>query len=104
MIMRWLGIASFRCACSSIAIFQNFHEGQTKSRNLVLACILLDSSTIVNRGQQGFFSAREHRVRVTSSHQPAWPMPVLSPSSGLVQLMRFDAIRQYTPSGNGSNR
>jgi hypothetical protein len=47
-------------------------------------------------GQQKFFVAWEHRVRVTASQQPGWAVPVFTPSSGLVQLIRFDAIRQYT--------
>lgn len=47
--------------------------------------------------QSNFASAWEHRVRVTSSQQPGWAVPVFTPSSGLVQLIRFDGIRQYTP-------
>lgn len=68
-----------------------------KTRDLVFVCILLLSYPFMSRGQQGFFSAWEHRVRITSSQQPGWPVPVFSPSSGLVQLIRFDAVRQYTP-------
>ncbi|HEX8926849.1 MAG TPA: hypothetical protein VF786_13710, partial [Terriglobales bacterium] len=48
-------------------------------------------------GQQALVNAWEKRVRVTSSQQPGWAVPVFTPSSGLVQLIRFDAIRQYTP-------
>lgn len=66
------------------------------SRNLVFACIVLALSAVLAPCQQGFFSAWEHRVRVTSSQQPAWPVPVFTASSGLVQLVRFDAVRQYT--------
>ncbi len=46
---------------------------------------------------QGFASTWEMRVKKTSSQQPAWAVPVFAPSSGLVQLIRFDAIRQYAP-------
>jgi len=46
--------------------------------------------------QSGFFDSWEGRVRKTVSEQPAWPVPVLTPSSGLVQLARFDAVRQIT--------
>lgn len=67
-----------------------------KIRHLLFACILIVSFPMISQ-QQGFFSAWEHRVRVTSSQQPGWPVPVFSPSSGLVQLVRFDAVRQYTP-------
>ena len=58
---------------------------------LVLACLTNHCFS------QGFVSAWEKRVRVTSSQQPGWAVPVFTPSSGLVQLIRFDAIRQYTP-------
>ena len=68
-----------------------------KLRSLVVACTVLALSALAAQCQQSFFSAWEHRVRVTSSQQPAWPVPVFTPSSGLVQLVRFDAIRQYTP-------
>jgi len=48
-------------------------------------------------GQARFVDAWQKRVRVTSSQQPGWAVPVFTPSSGLVQLIRFDAIRQYKP-------
>ena len=48
-------------------------------------------------GQEHFIDAWQKRVRKTSSQQPGWAVPVFTPSSGLVQLIRFDAIRQYTP-------
>jgi hypothetical protein len=47
--------------------------------------------------QDGLFHAWENRVRSTVSKQPGWVVPVLTPSSGLVQLARFDAYRQITP-------
>jgi hypothetical protein len=50
-----------------------------------------------SRAQEGFFSSWEDRVRVTTSDQPAWPVPVVTPSSGLVQLFRTDFARQITP-------
>lgn len=46
---------------------------------------------------QGFATNWEKRVKVTLSKQPGWAVPVFTPSSGLVQLIRFDAVRQYTP-------
>ena len=49
--------------------------------------------------QSGFFPSWEARVRKTVSEQPAWPVPVVTPSSGLVQLARFDAVRQITSTG-----
>jgi hypothetical protein len=45
--------------------------------------------------QTGFFKAWEDRVRATSARQPAWPVPVVSPSSVIVQLARTDFVHQY---------
>lgn len=47
--------------------------------------------------QTNFFHSWEDRVRATYASQPAWPVPVVTPSSGLVQLIRGDIVRQYTP-------
>jgi hypothetical protein len=47
-------------------------------------------------GQTKFLTGWEDRVRATSAQQPAWPVPVVTASSGIVQLARFDAVRQYT--------
>jgi hypothetical protein len=44
-----------------------------------------------------FFSSWENRVRATLAHQPAWPIPVIAPSSQIVQLFRFDVVHQYAP-------
>jgi hypothetical protein len=60
----------------------------------VLLMLLFVSSCF---GQAKFIDAWEQRVRTTSSRQPGWAVPVFTPSSGLVQLIRFDAIRQDTP-------
>ena len=46
--------------------------------------------------QAGFFKAWEDRVRATSARQPAWPVPVVSPSAVIVQLARTDFVHQYT--------
>jgi hypothetical protein len=46
--------------------------------------------------QAKFFTAWEQRVRTTYNQQPAWPVPVVTASSGLTQLARFDVVRQYT--------
>lgn len=35
-------------------------------------------------------------MRVTSAQQPAWPVPVATSASVIVQLARFDFVRQYT--------
>ena len=60
-------------------------------------CILMFIAAGVPCFGQHFVGAWQKRVRITSSQQPAWAVPVFTPSSGLVQLIRFDGIRQYTP-------
>ena len=47
--------------------------------------------------QDNFFSNWEARVRKTSSKQPGWAVPVVAPHAGIVQLVRTDLVRQYTP-------
>src|SRR4051794_4654179 len=64
---------------------------------LLIHAALFVWSVLPCAAQREFVSAWEHRVRVTSSQQPGWAVPVFTPSSGLVQLIRFDSIRQYTP-------
>jgi hypothetical protein len=61
---------------------------------LVLAFLLLPATL---NAQEGFFSRWEDRVRTTSARQPAFPIPAIAPSSQLVQLVRFDVLRQITP-------
>lgn len=63
----------------------------------VIAVALLCAISIPCFGQGVFVKAWEKRVRLTSSQQPGWAVPVFAPSSGLVQLIRFDAVRQLTP-------
>src|ERR1051326_3095307 len=50
-----------------------------------------------SHAQEGFFSSWEDRVRATVAEQPSWPVPVVTPSSGLVQLFRTDFVRQISP-------
>jgi len=68
-------------------------------RFAVLLLAVLSSSCIVRNvnAQSNLFSSWEARVGKTVAAQPAWPVPVVTPSSGLVQLARFDAVRQITP-------
>ena len=66
-------------------------------RNFLLALICLSVlNAQASLAQSNFFSSWENRVRVTSSKQPSWAVPVFTPTSGLVQLARADVIRQYT--------
>lgn len=48
------------------------------------------------QAQSGFISGWEARVRKTISQQPGWAVPVVTPYSGIVQLVRTDVLRQYT--------
>lgn len=56
----------------------------------LLQCIPLGNA------QSGFVHQWEQRVSKTTSEQPSWPVPVATAPSGLVQLARFDAVRQVT--------
>ena len=47
--------------------------------------------------QTGLIQDWENRVRKTTSQQPAWAVPVVTPYAGIVQLVRTDVLRQYTP-------
>lgn len=51
-----------------------------------------DSST-------GFFPSWEDRVRTTLAQQPSWPIPLVTASSGLLQVARTDFVRQIAPAG-----
>src|SRR3954466_11452401 len=75
----------------------NFCEVYMSFRHLLSVSALVSCCAASASSQQSAISAWEHRVKVTSSKQPAWAVPVVTPSSGLVQLIRFDAARQYTP-------
>ena len=50
-------------------------------------------------GQHEFFSAWEQRVRTTTSCQPSWPTPLVTASSGIVELFRPEFVRQLAPAG-----
>jgi len=63
---------------------------------LPLIAMALLTFTGTSQGQSNFFQAWEARVRATSARQPAWPVPVVSPASVIVQLARVDFVRQYT--------
>jgi len=48
-------------------------------------------------GLSGFFTSWQDRARETLAQQPAWPTPLVTPSSGLLQLFRTDFLHQITP-------
>jgi len=47
----------------------------------------------------GFFESWRRRVHDTLKQQPAWPIPLVTPSSGLIEVLRSDFIRQISPTG-----
>jgi hypothetical protein len=51
------------------------------------------------QSESGFFTNWEDRVRDTLAEQPSWPIPVVTASSGLLQVMRTDFVRQIAPAG-----
>jgi hypothetical protein len=70
----------------------------------ILSLTLLNSIVSISalcgatgHAQSGFTSEWENRVRKTTSQQPAWAVPVITPYAGIVQLVRTDVLRQYTP-------
>ena len=66
-----------------------------KSAAVVVCLAFVFGSPLVS-AQSSFFHAWEDRVRATSAQQPGWPVPVIAPSSVIVQLARVDFVRQYT--------
>jgi hypothetical protein len=75
-----------------------FHFQESTRMKLVasfaLALVFLHTTM---KAQSGFFERWESRVRATSAKQPVFPIPVIAPSSQLVQLVRFDVLRQIAP-------
>ena len=71
-------------------------------RTLSLCLLALLSTTAFAQSRTAttntnFFSAWENRVRATLARQPSFPIPVIAPSSQMVQLFRFDYVHEYTP-------
>lgn len=91
--MSYLGTVLAECACA----FHNNRESLEVDVHKLIVIVLFCGIATNCLGQQALVNAWEKRVRVTSSQQPGWAVPVFTPSSGLVQLIRFDATRQYTP-------
>lgn len=71
-------------------------------KNLVLfVCLIIGCMSPVS-GQDNsnsFFTHWEDRVRDTLAQQPSWPIPLITASSGLLQVARTDFVRQIAPAG-----
>lgn len=67
-------------------------------KRIILAALFaiqaLSGSLMV--AQDHFFSRWQDRVRKTSAQQPGWAVPVVTPTSGIVQLARVDVLHQWT--------
>ena len=67
-------------------------------RRLILATLFVMQglSGLVVVAQDNFFTKWQDRVRKTSAQQPGWAVPVVTPTSGIVQLARIDVLHQWT--------
>lgn len=70
------------------------------STRLLAVCVMLTGVGVQVAAQDapsGFFTKWEDRVRDTLAQQPSWPIPVITASSGLLQVARTDIVRQIAP-------
>ena len=67
----------------------------------VCAVVVLGGSSLcAAQGESSsFFTNWEDRVRSTLAQQPSWPIPLVTASSGLLQVARTDVVRQIAPAG-----
>ncbi len=71
-------------------------------RLMVFVCAMVavgGSALCAAQSGSGFFTNWEDRVRNTLAQQPSWPIPLVTASSGLLQVMRTDFVRQIAPAG-----
>ncbi|MGO9405255.1 MAG: transporter [Terriglobales bacterium] len=71
-------------------------------RLMVFVCTMVavgGNALCAAQNESRFFASWENRVRDTLAQQPSWPIPVVTASSGLLQVMRTDFVRQITPAG-----
>ncbi len=68
-------------------------------RVLVCAMAMAGGAELCAAQSEGFFASWEDRVRDTLAQQPSWPIPVVTASSGLLQVARTDFVRQIAPAG-----
>jgi len=69
---------------------------------MIFVCTMVTvcgSTLCAAQSESGFFTNWEDRVRDTLAQQPSWPIPVVTASSGLLQVMRTDFVRQIAPAG-----
>ena len=66
---------------------------------LVCVVVIIGGRALCAAQSEGFFASWEDRVRATLAQQPSWPIPVVTASSGLLQVARTDFVRQIAPAG-----
>jgi hypothetical protein len=64
---------------------------------LLAAASLYAQSGSANAAPRGFFNLWEARVSATQAKQPAWAVPLVTTTTGLIQVARTDIVRQITP-------
>jgi hypothetical protein len=70
------------------------------SKTAIVCALLALVGSVRSFAQSGpseLFTAWQDRVRSTLAQQPAWPIPLVTASSGLLQVARTDIVRQITP-------
>lgn len=72
---------------------------QTQLNNLDTTGSTSGSTSTTTQSQSGFFARWDNRVRDTLAGQPSWPIPLVTASSGLIQVFRYDFVRQIAPAG-----
>lgn len=68
----------------------------TRFHAIVILLLGLPCSAVA---QDGVLSSWENRAQTMIAEQPAWAVPVITPSSGLTQLFRSDFMRLSMPIG-----
>lgn len=67
---------------------------------LLVCAIAASAAPLSAQDDSGnFINHWQDRVRETLAQQPSWPIPVITASSGLLQVARTDFVRQVAPSG-----
>ncbi len=69
---------------------------------LVCAMVMVGGSALCAAQSEGFFANWQDRVRDTLAQQPSWPIPLVTASSGLLQVFRTDFVRQIAPAGTNT--
>ncbi len=65
---------------------------------LAITCGALATSVLSAQTQSSnFFDNWQHRASVAQSKQPSWSVPLNQPYPMLIQVLRYDAARQITP-------